>query len=70
MESVKMGATIQKRRKDLGLTQKKLGELCGYEGRNAELMVQHWEHDRLQPSLEKLRPLSEALHITLDELIP
>ncbi len=62
--------TIKERRKALNLTQQALGELCGYEGRNAELMVQHWEHGRAPVPLEKLRPLAKALQIPLETLIP
>lgn len=61
---------IRERRKALGLTQLKLGELCGYTGRNAELMVQHWEHGRAAVPLERLRALSKALQIPLDALVP
>lgn len=65
-----IGEIIKANRGKQGLTQKKLGELCGYEGRTAELMVQHWEHGRRPPDLKDLRPLKEALKISFDELIP
>ena len=61
---------IKERRKALRLTQQQLGELCGYTGRNAERMVQQWEHDLRPVPLEKLRPLAQALQIPLDLLIP
>lgn len=53
-----------------GLTQQQLGELCGYEGRGAEVAVQHWEHGRQLPPITKLRALAHALHVTLDEVVP
>ncbi len=63
-EKIKMARTAKK------LTQKQLGELCGYEGRSAESTVQHWEYGTHSIPLSKLRKLSEALGLTLDDLIP
>lgn len=65
-----IGEVIRERRLALGLSQRKLGELCGKQGKSAEMAIQHWEHGRLKPALEDLRPLADALQITLDELIP
>ena len=61
---------IRDQRKALNLTQQQLGEMCGYTGRNAESMVQQWEHGRSPVPINKLRALAEALQLTLDELIP
>ena len=53
-----------------GLTQKQLGELCGYSKSSAEHTVQRWEYgDRYVPH-EKLRLVAKLLHLTLDDLIP
>jgi len=65
-----LGENIKKARKAAKLTQMQLGEKLGYKGRVAEVLIQNWEHDRRDPSVEMLRPLCEALNITLDELIP
>lgn len=64
------GEKIRDLRKRAGLTQQRLGELCGYEGRSAEVAVQCWEHGRQMPRLEKVRALAQALRVDLDEVIP
>lgn len=62
--------TIAINRKTLGLTQRQLGEACGYEGRTAEVMVQHWEKGRSPVPLDKIRILAKTLQISIDSLIP
>lgn len=57
-------------RKAAGLTQRQVGELCGYKGNSAERTVQHWESGRSYPPLEKIRALAQALHVPLETLIP
>ena len=64
------GETIRKARKAAKLSQRELGEKLGYKGRTAEVLIQNWEHDRRDPPVELLRPLANALKITLDELVP
>ena len=64
------GEMIKAARMAAGLTQQKLGELCGYTGRSAEVTVQEWEHNRRPVPLDKLRVLAQALNISLDSLIP
>ena len=64
------GEKIKAMRVAAGLTQQKLGELCGYEGRGAECAVQNWEYDRQMPRLEIARSLAKALKVTLDDVIP
>lgn len=54
----------------LGLTQKQLGELCGYEGRTAVRMVQQWEGCRRPVPIVKLRALASALQVPLEDIIP
>lgn len=65
-----LGRIIKSARKTARLTQKQLGLLCGYSEASAERIVQFWEQGMREPPLEKLRTLANALHITLDELIP
>lgn len=67
---IMLGKIIKPARQKLGLTQKQLGLLCGYPESSAERTVQHWEHDRQNPPLEKIRALAAALKIPLDQLIP
>lgn len=65
------GEFIRTRRQELGLPQRQLGLLCGYEGRSAESVPQNWEHDRQPVPVDKLRALAEALRAPLDSpLIP
>jgi transcriptional regulator with XRE-family HTH domain len=64
------GEKIKAMRVAAGLTQQKLGELCGYEGRGAEGAVQKWEHDLQLPKLANARALAEALKVTLDDVVP
>ena len=65
-----LGKIIRDARIRAKLTQKQLGLLCEYKESSAERTVQHWEHDRQDPPLDKLRLLSRALKIPLEELIP
>ena len=59
------GEELKEARLDAKLTQQRLGELLGYTGRNAELMVQHWEHNRRNIPLRYYRKLAEILEIPL-----
>lgn len=53
-----------------GLTQQKLGELCGYTKASALRTVQRWEHgDRYVPH-EKMRIVAKLLKLKLDDLVP
>jgi len=65
-----IGERIKAARKEKKLTQKRLGELLGYTGRSAELMVQHWERGRRQVPIEVVKPMSKILDIPLEDLIP
>lgn len=64
------GERIRAARMAAGLTQRKLGELCGYSEKSAERVVQLWEHNKQPVPLDKLRVLAQALNISLDSLIP
>ena len=65
-----IGDFIREKRKEMRLTQRKLGELMGYEGRTAETVVQNWEYGKQPVPITKLRRLAEILEVNLDELIP
>lgn len=62
--------TIAASRKALKLTQRQLGEACGYEGRSAETVVQNWEYGKQPVPLDKIRILAATLQIPIDSLIP
>lgn len=64
------GEKLKSLRKAAGLTQRKLGEACGYGEGSAERIVQLWEHDKQFPPIDKLRLLAAALHVSLNEVIP
>lgn len=70
MRMIEYGERLKKIRVQAGLTQKEVGEACGYDGRSAESTVQHWERGRSYPPLDKLRALAKALDVSLDMLIP
>lgn len=70
MKDVKIPELIRAKRKEAGLTQKKLGLLCGYEEKSAERIVQHWEHGTAEAPANKLRALASALQVPLEDLIP
>ena len=68
--SNRFGALIRTRRLDMPYTQRQLGELCGYEGRTAERMVQQWEQGSRPVPADRLRRLAKALDLPLEALIP
>ena len=47
-----------------------LGELCGYEGKTAENMIQQMEYNRIPVPVDRLRRLAKALELPLEALIP
>ena len=53
-----------------GLTQKQLGEMCGYSEASADRVVQLWEHDKQPVPLDKIRILAKSLKIPIESLIP
>lgn len=69
MTSYRIGETIKEARIKKGLTQKQLGELCGYE-KAADCMIRDWERDKRPVPIDKLRRLAAALDLPLESLIP
>ena len=65
-----IAARIKEARIRKGYTQKKLGELCGYDASTADVAVRQWEMNRRPVPMDKLRKLAEVLDLTLDQLIP
>lgn len=64
------GEELKAERKKSGLTQKKLGLLCGYEEKSAERVIQLWEHDKQPIPSERFRALAKALNVPLDKVVP
>lgn len=60
----------QSKRKERGLTQRALGEMCGYTGASAERVVQLWEYGKQSVPLERMRTVAAALEIPVDLLVP
>lgn len=63
-------ALIKSKRKERGLTQRALGEMCGYTGTSAERVVQLWEYGKQSVPLERMRTVAAALEIPVDLLVP
>ena len=61
----KTGQLIQKRRRELNLTQKDLAEHLGVSDR----AVSKWETAKSFPDVSVLKPLAEALNVTVSELL-
>ena len=57
-------------RKARGLSQQRLGELCGYTGKMAELSIHYWENGKRPIPINRIRPLAKALELPIDMLIP
>lgn len=65
-----IGEKIRAARVAAGLTQKQLGLAVGFSENSAERMIQKWEYGNCTPSLQYLRPLANALKVSLDYLVP
>ena len=65
-----VGDMLKERRKLHGYTQRQLGELLGYEGRTAEMMVQKWEYNQRPINPKHYRKLAELLDMPVEAFIP
>lgn len=65
MDVKKIGEFIAYNRKNKGLTQEQLGEKLGVTNKT----ISRWENGNYMPDLSLLKPLSEELGITLNELL-
>ncbi|OGM61506.1 hypothetical protein A2961_04125 [Candidatus Woesebacteria bacterium RIFCSPLOWO2_01_FULL_39_21] len=63
---VKLGARIQRRRKELGQTQEELAEMV----RISRTHMGHIEQGRKSPSLEVLERIAKVLKLKVRDLIP
>ena len=61
-----VGQFIRARRIVVRLSQRQLGEACGFKGHTAVTAVQQWENDRAMPKTKHLRRLAKALQVPLD----
>jgi len=65
MDTKKIGRFIAENRKAKGMTQKELAEKLGVSDKT----VSRWENGNYMPDLSMLKPLSEVLGISLNELL-
>lgn len=65
MDTKKIGQFIAENRKAKGMTQKALAEKLGVSDKT----VSRWENGNYMPDLSMLKPLSEVLEISLNELL-
>ena len=65
MNMARMGTTIAKLRKKLGLTQRQLADLAGVLHQH----VSRWELGTCTPDTKSLLKLAAALNCSLDDLI-
>lgn len=70
MTNAEYGTMIRELRKTAGLTQKELGIACGVDEDNASRKVRAWERGEYLPTLRHLKPLSIALHCSINTLLP
>lgn len=60
------GENIKRIRKEKGLTQKELGELCGINEAN----IRKYENGKQNPKIETIRRIANALGVPLNDLMP
>ena len=65
MDTLKIGKFIAKMRKEKKMTQEDLARLLGVTNKT----ISRWENGNYMPDLSLLKPLSEALDISLNELL-
>lgn len=65
MDVKKIGEFIAYNRKNRGITQEQLGEKLGVSNKT----ISRWENGNYMPDLSLLKPLSEELGVTLNELL-
>lgn len=65
MDTKKIGRFVAEKRKEKGYTQEQLGNILGVSNKT----ISRWENGNYMPDLSLLIPLSEALDITLNELL-
>lgn len=62
---MKIGKNIKRIRKEKGLTQKALGELCGINEAN----IRKYENDKQNPKLETALKIAKALNVSVWDLL-
>ena len=65
MDTLKIGKFIARMRKEKNMTQEDLARILGVTNKT----ISRWENGNYMPDLSLLKPLSEALDISLNELL-
>ena len=65
MDQVKIGKFIAELRKEKNMTQQQLGDKIGVSFKT----ISKWENGRGMPELSLLKPLSEELGVTINEIL-
>ena len=65
MDTLKIGKFIASKRKEKNMTQEDLANILGVTNKT----VSRWENGNYMPDLSLLKPLSEALGVSLNELL-
>ena len=65
MDTIKIGKFIAEKRKEKKLTQEKLAEKLGVTSKT----ISRWENGNYMPDISLLKPLSEELDVTLNDLL-
>lgn len=69
-EHINYGYMLRSLRLAVGLTQREVGEACGFTGPTATRSVQFWERGQRLPSIECLRPLATVLQVPINQVVP
>lgn len=64
------GEQLREYRIRAGITQRRLGEMLGYEGRSGECTVQNWEYGKAPIPVKHFRKLSVILRVPLERFVP
>ena len=65
-----IGETIRQKRQMSGYTQKRFGEMLGYKGDVAQVIVARWEAGTRPIPQDKLKLVAKLLEIPLEDLLP
>lgn len=69
-ERTEYGYKLKYMRLAAGLTQHDVGIACGFTDSTATKAVQHWEHGRRLPGVDRLRALAIALEVPVNQVVP
>ena len=65
-----IGEEVQRYRLRSHITQQRLGELMGFRGATARIVIQQWEQNKRHVPLKHFRRLHELINIPYEKLVP